>query len=529
MNGNDSGPAPASRRLAAIDIGSNSIRLLVADAAPDGTYRILDDEKRTTRLAHGLARTSVLAGGAMDKSIEALAHMKAIVAGYEVEQLHVIATSAVREAANSEQFLERVRQQLGMEIEVIPTALEGELSFASAARHFDLTAINSAVVDLGGGSAEIIFAAKGIIEDIHSLPLGAVRLTETLVGSDAISEGDFARLKKRVRKCLEKSLGPPPFPPQVMIGAGGTFLALANISMRRRGKAFSSVGGYELERSEVRHILDYLRNLSLRDRKAVPGLNADRADIIVAGVTVIERLMKHLEVNRLLINDQGVRDGLLQRMISQAFQREPAGTSDAEPLAGVRQFAAACALDQKHPEHVTSLARQLFEQLQKPLQLKPEDRTILEAAALLHEVGYLINYEKHHLHSLHMIVHGNIRGLTPRQRELVANVARYHRRATPKRKHDNYARLLPSERETVRRLAALLRLADGFDRTHTQNVKQVRCDWEDGQLVLTALADSDPEVDLWNAEEKGKFFERVFGAHLQYRWEPRVPAIRPAG
>ena len=138
-----------------------------------------------------------------------------------------------------------------------------------------------------------------------------------------MSESDYRRLRKRVAKCLEKSLGPPPFVPQVMIGAGGTFLALANISMRRRGKAFSSVGGYELDRSEVRHILDYLRRLSLRDRKGVPGLNADRADIIVAGLTVIERLMKQLQVNRLLIHDQGVRDGLLQRMIGQAFRQEP--------------------------------------------------------------------------------------------------------------------------------------------------------------------------------------------------------------
>lgn len=522
-------PTPVSRRLAAIDIGSNSIRLLVAEASADGTYRILDDEKRTTRLAHGLASSGLLAEEAMARSLEALAHMKAIVAGYAVEQFQIIATSAVREAANRDEFLDRVRQQLGLEIEVISTALEGELSFASAARRFDLTSINSAVVDLGGGSAEIIFAVKGIVDDIHSLPLGAVRLTEALVGSDPVSEYDYRRLRKRVMKCLDKTLGPPPFVPQLMIGAGGTFLALANISMRRRGKVFSSIGGYELQRSEVRHILDYLRHLSLRDRKSVPGLNADRADIIVAGITVIERLMKHLDVNRLRVNDQGVRDGLLQRLIAQAFRQEPASNGDSDPLAGVRQFGAACGLEQKHSEHVTSLARQLFDQLQERLRLPSEERTILEAAALLHEVGYLINYEKHHLHSLHMILHGNIRGLSPRQRELVANVARYHRRATPKRRHDSFARLLPSERDTVCRLSALLRLADGFDRTHTQTVKQVRCDWDDDCLVITALADDDPEVDLYSAEEKGEYFENVFGTPLKFRWEPLAPAIRPAG
>ena len=448
-----------------------------------------------------------------------------------VEQLQVIATSAVREAANRDHFLERVRQQLGVEVEVIPAALEGELSYASAARHFDLSGINAAVVDLGGGSAEIIFAAKGIIEDIHSLPIGSVRLTEALIGSDPVTERDFRRLKKRVRKCLEKSLGPPPFVPQLMIGAGGTFLALANMSMRRRGKSFPSVGGYELARSEVRHILDYLRHLTLRDRKAVPGLNADRADIIIAGLTVVDRLMKHCEVNRLLINDQGVRDGLLLKMIGQSFRQEPSGGGEIDPLLGVRQFAAACGLDQQPPR-----ARHQ----PGPPALRPAPGTAAtagrriasswKAAALLHEVGYLINYEKHHLHSLHMILHGNIRGLTPRQRELVANVARYHRRATPKRRHENYARLLPSERATVRRLSAILRLADGFDRTHTQTVKGIRCQWQGDELIVWIQADTDPEVDLWSAEEKGKFFAEVFRVPLSFRWEPasQFPVIRSA-
>jgi exopolyphosphatase/guanosine-5'-triphosphate,3'-diphosphate pyrophosphatase len=291
--------------------------------------------------------------------------------------------------------------------------------------------------------------------------------------------------------------------------------------MRRRGKQFPSVGGYEMDRSEVRHILEHLRTLSLRDRKAVPGLHADRADIIVAGVTVIERLLKYFKVNRLLINDQGVRDGLLLRMIGQSFaSRAKASGDDGDPLTGVRQFAAACTADQRHPEHIAYLAGRLFDQLQAPLRLPPEERLILEAAALLHEIGYLIHYEKHHLHSMHLILHGNVRGLAPRQRELVANVARYHRRATPKRKHDNFNRLLPSERDIIRRQSAILRLADGFDRTHTQNVQGLRCDWRNGELVLTAVAGHDPEVDLWSAREKGEFFERVFGVRLTIRGEP---------
>ncbi len=523
----ESTPLGAGRRLAAIDIGSNSIRLLVAEAQPDGTYRILDDEKRTTRLARGLARETRLHDDAVAESLEALGRMKAIAEGYGVERIDAIATSAVREASNREEFLTAVRERLGLAIEVISGIEEGELSFASAARHFDLRGINAAVVDLGGGSAEVIFAAKGVVEAIHSLPIGAVRLTDALVRSDPLDDEDFRRLKKRVKKCFVEGVGEHDFIPHVMIGAGGTFVALANISMRRRGKLFPSTGGYEMDRGEVRHILDHLRALPLRARRAVPGLHADRADIIVAGLVVVERLMKRLRVNRLLINDQGVRDGLLLRLLGQVFPAREEG----DPLAGVRQFAAACSSDQTHPEHVTALARQLFEQLQGPLHLSADERVLLEAAGLLHEVGYLINYERHHHHSYHLILHGNLRGLSPRQRELVANLARYHRGPMPKLKHDNFARLSPADRLTVRRLCPLLRLAGALDRTHTQAVRGVQCDYRPGEVVLTVLAEQKPEVDLWSAEEEGQAFADVFDVKLKLRWElpagPPPPKVFP--
>ncbi len=521
MKDGRSGEPPAGKRLAAIDIGSNSIRLLVAEVAADGTYRVLDDEKQTTRLAHGLAKNGRIADEALEQSLAALGRMKTIAEGYGAERLEVIATSAVREAANRRRFLQLARRRLGLDIEVISTSAEGELSFSSAARHFDLKDSDVVIVDLGGGSAELVFAAHGVVQEIFSLPLGAVRLTESVVRSDPLSDRDYARLKKYVRKWFDKVVGKPDFVPHLMIGAGGTFTALANMSMRQRGPVYGSVGGYELNRGEVRHLFEYLRTLPLAARRTTPGLHADRADIIVAGLAVIERLMKYLHVNRLVIHDQGVRDGLLLRMIAQAFDgRQRPAADDADPLAGVRQFAAACGFEQKHAEHVMGLARQLFDQLQGPLGLPPGERLILEAAALLHEVGYLINYEKHHQHSYHLIMHGNLRGLSPRQRELVANVARYHRRAAPKRKHENFARLPPEDQATVRRLSALLRLADGLDRTHMQRVRAVRCDWRGKELVLTLVADQKPEVDTWGAAQKGKLFEKVFGVDFTFDWQP---------
>jgi exopolyphosphatase/guanosine-5'-triphosphate,3'-diphosphate pyrophosphatase len=517
-------PQADTKRLAAIDIGSNSIRLLVAEVTPDGPYRVLDDEKQTTRLAQGLAQTGQLREEAMSQSVDALERMQAIAQGYGVQRLEVIATSAVREAANRQCFLELLRHRLHIDVEVISPTDEGQFSFRSVAHDFDLKGLDAVIVDLGGGSAEVIFAAKGVVEEIYSFPIGAVRLTESFLHSDPLAEDDYRRLKKHIRKCVADVVDMPGFRPQVMIGAGGTFMALAHISMRRRGEVRGTVGGYELNRGEVRHILDHLKDLPLRARRTVPGLHADRADIILAGVIVIERLMKLLHVNRLLIHDKGVRDGLLLRMIEQVFPLPPTPTDPTNPLAGVREFAAACAVEPKHAEQVACLARQLFDQLQKPLHLRSEEGLILEAAALLHEVGNLINYEKHHHHSYHLILHGNLRGLSPRQRELVANVARYHRRAAPKRKHENFSRLLPGERETVRRLSAILRVADGLDRTHTQRVQSVQCQWKKDQILVAVGADQRPAVDMWGAQQKGKLFEKVFDVDLHFAWQP-LPAI----
>ncbi len=522
-------PVAAARRLAAIDVGSNSVRLLVAEVAPDGTYRVLDDEKQTTRLARGLAKTGKLDEQAMAQSIEALGRMKTIAQGYGTERVEVIATSAVREASNRADFLRRIRRQLQLEVEVISAVEEGELSFSSVARHFDLRNTNAVAVDLGGGSAELVLVANGVVDGIYSLPLGAVRLTDSFLHSDPCTPLEYARLKRHVRKTLQPIVGSIDFVPHIMVGAGGTFTALAHMSMRRRGQVYSSVGGYELNRAEVRHILDHLKDLPLRLRRNVPGLHADRADIIVAGLAVIERLMKRFHVNRLLIHDQGVRDGLLLRMAGRALPPKAAvADSGADAMEGVRQFAAACAVEPRHAEQVARLALALFDQLQSPLELAPADRPILEAAALLHEVGNLINYEKHHQHSYHLIMHGNLRGLSPQQRELVANVARYHRRSGPKEKHENFGRLGPEDRLTVRKLSALLRVADGLDRTHMQRIEGLRCRLRPGRMTVTVQAAELPEVDLWGARQKGKLFEKVFGMKVRFDWQAPTASGRAA-
>jgi exopolyphosphatase/guanosine-5'-triphosphate,3'-diphosphate pyrophosphatase len=512
-------------RLAGIDIGSNSIRLIVAELTPDGSdYRVLDDHKETTRLAHGLTASHRLTQEAMAHSIDALRRMKALVDAHKVDCLEAIATSAVREAINGQEFVQLVKLHLGFDIEIITPEEEGRLSFLSAQRRFELQDQQVLLFDLGGGSGELIFAANGIVEDIHSLPIGSVRMTEACIKNDPPTNSELKAIRKRLKKLLREKMPVAAFRPHLMIGAGGTFTALANISLRMRGLERRGVGGYEMTRAHVRHVLDHLSYLPLAARRAVPGLNADRADIIVAGLVVIERIMKWMQVNRLLIHDQGVRDGLLLKMIEKFHGKKaeiPTAPEDPEALLhAARQFGVMCGVDEAHAQQVARLSRNLYEQLREPFQLPAGERVLLELAAWLHEAGTLVNYQKHHRHSYHLIVHGNIRGLSPRQREIVAQVARYHRKSEPKKKHSAFARLSEDDQQTVSRLSALLRVADGLDRSHTKQIQDVECSLHDHTVRLTVHSDAYPEIDIWGASQKGRLFEKVFDKDLELVWQP---------
>lgn len=520
-------------RLAGIDIGSNSIRLIVAEVNEDrSNYRVLDDHKETTRLAHGLSENSKLSPEAMSHSLNALRRMKALIDGHKVEHVEVIATSAVREASNGQEFIQLVNAHLGLNVEVISPEEEGRLSYLSAHRRFDLSDQQVLILDLGGGSGELVFAANGVVEEIHSMPIGAVRMTEACIENDPPRRSDIKAVRKRLKKLLSETMPVAAFHPHFMIGAGGTFTALANISMRMRNLERREVGGYEMTRSEVRHVLDHLSFLPLAARRSVAGLNPDRADIIIAGIVVIERIMKWMQVNRLVIHDQGVRDGLMLQMIDKYIgPRKMEMASVAEDpealLQAAKQFGSLCGLDEAHAVQISKLCGQLYDALQEPLQLPAHEKTLLLMAAWLHEVGSLVNYEKHHHHSYHLIVHGNIRGMTPRQREIVAQVARYHRKSAPKKKHDAFSRLNNADQQTVLRLSSLLRLADGMDRSHTRSVQSVECSVRGRLVHVTMRATTYPEIDVWGASQKGKLFEKTFDKELELVWQPTDQQLQP--
>jgi exopolyphosphatase/guanosine-5'-triphosphate,3'-diphosphate pyrophosphatase len=299
--------------------------------------------------------------------------------------------------------------------------------------------------------------------------------------------------------------------------------------------------GFRVTRAQIRHLAADLAQMPLEKRCKVPGLSPQRADIIVAGLAIIERVMRHFRVNVVQVHTRGVRDGLLLTMISNRHGAPAAGPSAAadgtqnvtativpaeERRAAVEEFAKSCGVDLTHARQVARLAGSLWEQLSGPLELKADDRELIESAALVANVGYLINFEGHHKHSYHLIINSELAGFERRQLQLLANVARYHRASAPKQKHDHYRTLPAEDQHRVAALAAILRLALALDRTHQQRVEEVRTRVLADSVRIVVQANEDADVDLWAAERKVELFEKVFGRKVRFSAQGSATAPR---
>lgn len=505
----------AGRRIAAIDIGSNSIRAIVADVDASGAIRVVDEMKAAPRLAAGLVETARLSDEAVDRALEALGRMAVLAQQLGARRIDAVATSAVREAANGREFLARVRRETGLRVRLIDGLEEARLSFRSAVAHFDVGVGRTVVLDIGGGSAELALSADGIVERLASLPLGAVRLTERFLEHDGDVKG-LKRLRETARDALRGELPAHAWRGAQLIGSGGTFTNLAGLHLTRQGiYTARSVHAARIPRGDVEHLLEWLAGMSADERRALPGLNPERADIIVAGLAVVAEVMARLEAREVLVSRYGIREGILL----EAARVAPVIADPGEARArSVREFAERCHVDFGHAEHVRRLALRLFDSLGGRLGLAPADRETLADAALLHDIGYHINYDRHHKHSYHLILHAELLGVPPAEQVVVANVARYHRGKRPRRRHRNLDSLDKPMRQRIRALAALLRIADGLDRGHVGAVATVRVRWLRRAVRITVVPRRGAEVarlEIWGAHRKSPLLARVAGRPVE--------------
>ena len=356
---------------------------------------------------------------------------------------------------------------------------------------------------------ELALSAEGLIERLTSFPFGAIRLTEKYF-SKGIDPAALKKLRRFVRKRLRDELSARDWRGARVIGSGGTFTNLAGMILSRQGiQTARTVHGTVVPRSELEHLIDYLVALSPAERQAVPGLNAARADIIVAGLAAVAEVMARLETRSLTVSSYGIREGILLDLAR--VKPESADYGEARERS-VRELAERSHIEQLHAAQVQRLALRLFDSIGARLGCSQEDRQTLADAALLHDIGYHISYDKHHKHSYHLISHAELLGMTPAEQIVIANVARYHRGAEPRKSHGNFGPLSAGARQRVLRLAAILRVADGFDRGHAGAVDDIKVRWMPRALRITATPSpraTSIRLELWGASRKSGLLARV--------------------
>jgi len=506
----------SDQRIAAIDIGSNSIRQIVADVSSSGVIRLVDEMKAAPRLGAGLSETGALGEEPMRLAIESLARMSTLARQLGAKRIEAVATSAVRDAENGAAFLTRVRQETGLKVRMLIGQEEARLAFRSALAHFELGHGRAVVMDIGGGSLELACSADGLVEHLISLPYGALRLTEQFLGPTPRAK-DVKKLRKHIREGIRDALPVRDWHGAEVIGSGGTFTNLAGIYLARQGmRAARSVHGTRIPRSEVEHVRELLQEMSVSERLAVPGLNAGRADIIVAGLAVAAEVAARVEPREIASSAYGIREGLLLEVARVMPTINDPGEARER---SVREFAERCHYEEPHSRQVQKLALQLFDAVGTRLGCDADDRQILADAALLHDVGYHINYQKHNKHSYHLILHAELLGMSPTEQVCVAHVARFHRGSAPdKQKHVEFGALQKATRTRIKRLAALLRIADGFDRGHVAAVDKLKVRWMERALRITPVPvprAKSLRLELWGAARKSAMLSDLIKAPVE--------------
>jgi exopolyphosphatase/guanosine-5'-triphosphate,3'-diphosphate pyrophosphatase len=332
-------------------------------------------------------------------------------------------------------------------------------------------------------------------------------MSERFLAEDPPSEDSFKKLKRYVRRTLRDSVAPLQPGTSVLIGSGGAITSIASLVAGMRSKRYESLQGVQIERPDLMQLLGILSHSTAQQRASMPGMPAERVDIIVAGALVLAEVLKLFGASAVLINARGIREGIVLDTLASD------GAIDTVPdhMEAVRDVGRRYRYDRQHAEHVTQLATSIFDQLAEVLHLDVSKRRLLESAAMLHDIGYYIAYDRHHRHSHHLILHSGLPGLTRREIAIVAAIARYHTKALPKRSHEAWAAIEPADRATVRELAAILRIADGLDRGRGARVQSVAVHDDGAVTRFVITSDVDLHAELYGVGKKKDLFEETFG------------------
>ncbi len=505
-------------KLGVLDIGTNSIHMVLAEVEPDFSYKILDRFKDMTRLGDGTFETKRLSEAAMARGLEVIKTLATLARNKGYERIEAVATSAVREAKNGGEFIEAVARQTGLTVRVVTGQEEARLIYLGVRHSMDLSGKPTLIVDVGGGSVELIAGTDRALLKGQSLKLGAIRLKDLFLRRDPPSKSMIKDLRRTVESAIHGALRR--FRVRHfsrLVGTSGMIGNLAEvIHLRRTGRPLAQANMATLTLKEVQEVEKALYGADFTSRLAIPGLDPKRADTLLPATTVLRSLMERADQDVLTVSTSAIREGLIYDFIA----RHGEGLRVEQEIPNIRRrniisLARRCEYPETHSHHVAKLALRLFDATTSLHELGDAEREQLEYAALLHDVGYHINARQHHKHAYYLITNSDVRGFTADEIETIAHVARYHRRAWPQQKHDSWKALPSPQRKLVEKLSALLRIADGLDRSHFSVVRSFRVK-VDKKVSLYLDTISDSELEIWAARGRADLFERVFRRPVEF-------------
>jgi exopolyphosphatase/guanosine-5'-triphosphate,3'-diphosphate pyrophosphatase len=506
-------------RIAAIDIGTNSIHMIVVKVRPDLSFEVIDREKDMVRLGAGGLDGKNLTPTAMSAALQTLAKFRRLAEVNKVDEIVAAATSATREAENGGDFIAEVGRQTGIRIRVISGTEEARLIHLAAGYGVDVGGSTAVVIDIGGGSVEVTLGTATHLSLGKSFKTGVIRLTERFVKTDPLSSHDERRLVKYLNKEMGSHLE------QIaatgfdrVIGTSGTILSMGAIAIAEdEGEPPQEIRNQRVSAKAIHRMRKRMVEADIEERLQMAGMDPRRADLNVAGSVLLDTILRGLGADDLTLCDLALREGLVLDYI----HRNSARIRKVQRYPDVRrrsivELGERCGYWSEHAQQVARLALSIFDQTRSVHGLGDREREWLEYAALLHDIGVHISYDRHHRHSYYLIKNGDLRGFEPQEIEVIALVARYHRQATPKKSHEGYGDLSGTLRTTVRVLSAIVRLAEGLDRSHAQALAGIDLFPRGDDYLARLRANGDAELELWAAHRHVAPLERELALPIRF-------------
>jgi exopolyphosphatase / guanosine-5'-triphosphate,3'-diphosphate pyrophosphatase len=497
-------------RYAAIDIGSNSIRMEAAEVAPGQPIRVLASDREVTRLGESVFRSGSVSDEALRATCAVLARMAALYRKLEVVGVRAVATSAIRDTRNQKEFLERAAEAAGTRIEIISGREEARLIHLGVESVWPQTGRRALLIDIGGGSAEIIAAEDGQLREAFSKPLGAVRLSEMFLRDDPPSPRQLREMHEYIQEKLSSALrrmGTAGWDRAIATSATASAVASA-VSRVPRSKR-DEIDRLRISTAQVRRLYARLSQLNLAARRKVTGIGPRRAEIIVPGLAVLLDFAQQFHLPAVYYSRAGVRDGIIADLAARNVGAERSRLSR-DQRREVEEMARRYGVPLERARKVAHDANLLFAALQPIHGLPPAAGKLLEAAAYLCDVGHYVSSASHHKHAYYVVANSDMAGFTDRERLLIASLCRYHRKSLPGPLHSAYQTLTTEEKRTLMQLIPILRLADNLDRSHDQRLQRVDVRTRDGEIVLQVHSDGNLDLEQWRAERAGEAFQQIY-------------------